>query len=245
VNRIDARAVLVVLVASGFLAACQFPRDPEGTLDRVEGGTLRVGVIEDPPWVDLAGRRPQGVEPELVRQFASSIDADVEWVEGTESELFEALGGFQLDLIVGNLTRSNPYGADAALTRPYTDTEVQVGVPPGSELPDDLGGLEIWVERNSEAAALLKQEEEDAIPLVFDSLRQVDGPALLDTWEIDALGYERTDYILRDDEHAFAVAAGENRFLLELEDYLLDIRQEADELLLEEARREHAAAGFR
>jgi polar amino acid transport system substrate-binding protein len=224
---------LVALVVSG----CQYPRDPEGTLDRVEGGTLRVGVIEDPPWVDLSGREPAGVEPELVRQFAAQLDADIEWVEGTESDLAEALAGFQLDLIVGGLDRGWPYGKELAMTRPYVDTEVQIGVPPGTELPDELGGEEIWVERNSEAAALLKQEEEDAVRVPFDALSEVDGPALLDTWDIDALGYERTDYILRDDEHAMAVAAGENGFLVELENFLLDRGAEADRLLTEEATR--------
>jgi polar amino acid transport system substrate-binding protein len=231
-----ALAVALVLAALIAFGGCQYPRDPEGTLDRVEGGTMRVGVIEDPPWVDLSGREPAGVEPELVRRFAATIDAEIEWVEGTESDLAEALAGFQLDLIIGGLDRGWPYGTELTMTRPYLDTEVQIGVPPGTELPDELGGEEIWVERNSEAAALLKQEEEDAIMVPFDQLSEVDGPALLDTWDIDALGYERTDYILRDHEHAMAVASGENAFLVELENFLLDRGEEAGEMLLEEVR---------
>lgn len=54
------------------LAACQYPRDPEDTLDYVQGDTLRVGVIDDPPWVDLSGKHPSGVEPELLREFAAA-----------------------------------------------------------------------------------------------------------------------------------------------------------------------------
>jgi polar amino acid transport system substrate-binding protein len=221
---------------------CQFPRDPEGTLERVRGDTLRVGVLADPPWVDLSKAPPTGVEADLVREFARSIDADVEWVESPESELFDALRGFQLDLIIGGLTTATPYASEAAITRPYVDTEVEIGIPAGHDLPDDLGGTEIWVERNSAAAALLKQEEEDAIPLVYDHLDQVDGAALLHSWEIEALGYESTDYILRDDEHAFAAPAGENAFLVELEDFLLDRRQRAERLLVDEARHRHKAA---
>jgi polar amino acid transport system substrate-binding protein len=75
---------------------CQFPRDPEGTLERVRGDTLRVGVLADPPWVDLSKAPPTGVEADLVRELARSIDGDVEWVEAPESELFDALRGFQL-----------------------------------------------------------------------------------------------------------------------------------------------------
>jgi polar amino acid transport system substrate-binding protein len=219
------------------IGGCQYPRDPEGTLDRVSGGTLRAGVIEDPPWVDLSGAEPAGVEPELVRQFAAELDAEIEWVEGAESDLVEAMRGFQLDLIIGGLTRSSPYSEHVALSRPYVDTEIQIGVPPGVELPDELGGERIWVERSSEAAALLKQEEEDATPVHFDSLDQVEGIALLDTYEIDAIDYERTDYILRDDEHAIATPMGENAFLVELEHFLLDRGEEAEDLLHEEASR--------
>jgi polar amino acid transport system substrate-binding protein len=242
-RRAGCRAITPVVAAAALLAtsgACQFPRDVEGTLERVEGGTLRVGVIDDPPWTDLSGSQPHGVEPELVRRFAAQIDAEVEWIEGTESDLAEALRGFQLDLIIGGLTRSWPYGAEVAVTRPYVDTEIEIGVAPGTELPDELGGVEVWIEPNSEAAALLKQEEEDAIQVPFDSLEEIDGPALLDSYEIDAIGYERTDYILRDDEHAWATPAGENAFLLEVEHFLLDRGEEAEDLLHEEAERDVA-----
>jgi polar amino acid transport system substrate-binding protein len=63
--------LVAALAIAGAVAGCDFPADPEGTLDRVSGGTMRVGVIEDPPWVILEdGREPAGMEPELVRQFA-------------------------------------------------------------------------------------------------------------------------------------------------------------------------------
>jgi polar amino acid transport system substrate-binding protein len=232
--------IAIVTCALVGLSGCEFPQDVEGTLDRVEGGTLRVGVLDDPPWVDLSGAEPQGVEPELVRQFAEEIDAEIEWVRGPESELAGAMRGFQLDLIIGGLDRQWPYGVEVALTRPYVDTEVEIGVPPGTELPDDLGGVEIWVERNSGPAALLEQEEQDAIPVPFDTLGEVAGPALLDTYELDALGYERTDYILRDEEHAWATPAGENAFLIEVEEFLLDRGEEAEDLLHRETERDIA-----
>ena len=236
----SARRLVVGVLAAVVAGAggCDFPADVEGTLDRVSGGTLRVGVIDDPPWVVLeSGGEPVGVEPELVRQFAETIDAEIEWVEGTESDLAAAMGGFQLDLLIGGLTRDFPYTDDVAMTRPYVDTEIEIGVPPGTELPDELGGERIYVEASSEAAALLREEEDDAEPVLFDSLDEVDGPALLDTYEIDAIGFERTDYILRDDEHAMGVPPGENAFLVELEEFLLDRGEEAEDLLHEEASR--------
>jgi polar amino acid transport system substrate-binding protein len=225
----------LALVLAALAVGCDFPADPEGTLDRVRGGTMSVGVIENPPWVVLdAQGEPSGVEPELVRRFADTIDADIEWVEGPEADLAAAMGGFQLDLLIGGLTRDFPYVKDVAMTRPYVDTEVEIGVPPGEDLPDELGGVEVHVERASEAAALLREEEDDAIPVPFDSLDEVDGIALLDTHDIDAIGYDRTDYILRDHEHAMAVPLGENAFMVELEKFLLDRGEEAEDLLHEE-----------
>ena len=233
-----ARGVVLAILVSVALAGCQFPRDPEGTLNRVEGGTVRVGVVEDEPWVKLPeNEEPAGVEPELIRQFAEELDAEIEWVEGSESELIEAMRGYQLDVLIGGLVSTSPWRKEVALTRPYVDTEIEFGVPPGEEVPGDLSGVEVWVERYSEAASLLEQEEEETDAVYFDEIEQVNGLALLDTYDIDAIGYERTDDILRDDEHVMAVPQGENAFLVELENFLLDRGEEAEALVTEEARR--------
>lgn len=228
-------AAALAVIGCAIAAGCQFPRDPEGTLDRVTDGTMRVGVIDNPPSVRLADGEPSGVEPELVRRFAASLGAEIEWIEGSETELVEAMRGYQLDLLIGGLTNNSLWQREVAVTSPYLDTEVQFAVPPGTELPDDLDGERIWVERNSEAAALLQQEEGGAIPVHFDRLEEIDGPALLDTYDIEAIGYERTDRIQRDDEHAMAVPMGENGFMVELERFLLARGQEAERLLSREA----------
>ena len=50
----------------------------------------------------MAGRRKgRGIEPALVRSFASSISAVPEWVTGSEQELTKALKEGELDLMVG------------------------------------------------------------------------------------------------------------------------------------------------
>ena len=227
--------VAVLGLAAAMAIGCQYPRDPEGTLDRVSGGTMRVGVIDHPPWAEWNGGEPRGVEPRLIREFAGELDAEIEWFDGTEEELVEALRGFQLDVVIGGLTRASPAAMHAALTRPYIDTEIQYAVRPGESLPDDLDGVRVWVEEGSEAAALMRQEEDGAIPVYVDDVTQVESPALLDTYDIEALGFERTDNIKRDDEHAMAVPMGENAFLVELDNFLLDRGAEAEEILAEEA----------
>jgi polar amino acid transport system substrate-binding protein len=228
---------LASLVVIFGLYACQYPRDPEGTFDHVQGGKLRVGVIDNPPWVVLSGKRPRGVEPELLREFAAEHDAEIEWIEGTESELMAALVGFQLDVVVGGLTQTSPWAKEVSMTLPYVDTEIVFAVPPGEDL-DELEGAEIWVEENSEAAALLQQEEQAARPRHYEELSEVDGPALMHSYYIEPLGLERAGQIQKDDDHVMAVPPGENAMLVALGDFLFDRTERAEELLAAEAERE-------
>jgi polar amino acid transport system substrate-binding protein len=138
---------LVILAAAllvPLLAGCglKIPTDPEGTLDRVAGGTLRAGISHNPPWTetgtgtDPAGTDPAdtgtdpagtatdpgGTEAELVRAFAAEHNARIEWVYGGESNLVRKLERGELDLVVGGLTKDSPWSKHAALTQPYLET---------------------------------------------------------------------------------------------------------------------------
>ncbi|GAB5078675.1 transporter substrate-binding domain-containing protein [Arthrobacter sp. AD-310] len=115
-------AALLALTACG-----TYPADPDGTLDRVRGGTLRVGASANGDWVRLpdggAGPdRVEGTEADLVRQFADRMGAEVEWVQGTEHVLAEELKHGALDLVIGGLDDKTPWSTHAGLTRPYTES---------------------------------------------------------------------------------------------------------------------------
>jgi len=60
---------------------------------------------------------------------------------------------------------------------------------------------------------------------------------LADSFELEALGYEPTGDILRDEDHSMGAPPGENAFLIELEKFLLERKDEAATLLTEEASR--------
>lgn len=117
-----------MLVASIFtllVTGCgtPIPADPNGTLESVTGGTLHVGVTDNALWVDvLTGMGPEGVEPDLVRSFANEIDAEIEWSEGSESELVEGLKYGWLDLAIGGFASDTPWTSDTGVTRPYTES---------------------------------------------------------------------------------------------------------------------------
>jgi polar amino acid transport system substrate-binding protein len=221
------------------LCGCEFPRDPEGTLDRVRGGVMRVGVSPAEPFVQLTeGQEPGGVEAELVTRFAESLDARVEWVEGSESDLMAALEGRQLDVVIAGLTRRSEWARSAALTRPYLTTQVVIAAPDedaAAALSEDLGGERIAAEANSPEAAKLEQDT-DAVVVPVEDLVAVDGPAAVPDYLLDDLGLVRTDAELDEHEHAMAVSLGENAFLVALERFLLDREDEAREILEREGR---------
>lgn len=104
------------------------PADPDGTLDSITGGTLRVGVTESGNWVKLTpGDDPAGTEPALVRDFADALNSDIVWVEGSEDELAEALKHGELELAIGGFAEDTPWTTDAGMTRPYTETTDERG----------------------------------------------------------------------------------------------------------------------
>ena len=112
------RSLTVVLTGLVCLG-CDLPRDPEETYERAQGGTIRAGVSENPPWTRLNDGRPAGVEVDLIEDFADQLDAEVEWFPAAESELIESLHEGRLDVVVGGLTDDSPWVAEVALTRPF------------------------------------------------------------------------------------------------------------------------------
>jgi ABC-type amino acid transport substrate-binding protein len=112
-----ARLVFATLVVLNL--GCNLPRDADGTLDRVRGHVLRVGVVEHPPWVVMTGDTPSGIEPELVNRLARELGARPMYRRGSESELLEALERRELDLVLGGLRDDSPWRTRVALTRPY------------------------------------------------------------------------------------------------------------------------------
>ncbi len=121
-------AVAVALVLVAVLAGCgiRIPADPDGALDRVSGGVLRVGASPDSALVSIeasggqaADERIGGAAAELARGFADALDARIDWTVGSEETLVGEMERGELDLIVGGMTGATPWADRVAVTREY------------------------------------------------------------------------------------------------------------------------------
>jgi polar amino acid transport system substrate-binding protein len=227
--------ILALLVAaSGLLLACdRIPADPEGTLDRVSGGTMRVGVTIDDPWVTGESDGFGGIEIQLIEAFAEEIDAEIEYFEGSEEELFAALTVHELDVVIGGFTSQNPHAMEAGMTHPYVTTAVVVGVPEGEDVGDDIAGREVAAERGTETAGLLRKT--DAIVVEVDSIDEAPGAAAVEDYLLDDLSLIDTGIRLSESDHVMVVQTGENDFMTRLESFLLDNSAMVEDLLEEQS----------
>ncbi|WP_043361087.1 transporter substrate-binding domain-containing protein [Microbacterium testaceum] len=125
------RPVIVVVAAlcALLLAGCgiRIPSDPQGTLDRVEGGVLRAGISPNGDFVQVDGAQPSGSEIDALTAFAGSVDAEVEWTVGSEEALVRGLENGDLDVVAGGLTDDTPWTDKAGMTRPYGEVTLDDG----------------------------------------------------------------------------------------------------------------------
>ena len=155
--------IIVLLVTAG----CGWPSDAGGTLVEVEGGVLRVGVTENPPWSVLPGDgEPRGAEVVLVQRLADRLDARVEWYPGSESVLMAALKDRVLALVIGGLTAQAPWTESASFSRPYVTMRTVVAAAPGVPVPADLDGIHVAVEAGTLGVPVIATRV-GALPEVF------------------------------------------------------------------------------
>jgi polar amino acid transport system substrate-binding protein len=231
------KLVLVTLLAALLAAGCQYPRDPDGTLNRVEGGVMRVGVTAADPWVLLEGDEPSGgVEVELARRFARDVGARIEWVHGSEEELVDAAKEGQVDLILAGLTSKSRWKKDVAFTRPYVETRTVVGAPAGASYPDDLAGVPVAVELGTEEEGLLEQRTDARVVAVADLASRRGEPAAVHDYLLDDLDLTDSGTELDTAKHVMAVKLGENAFLVRLERFMLNREDEIRRLVVREGR---------
>jgi polar amino acid transport system substrate-binding protein len=225
--------LMLALIVGIALGACDIPRDPEGTLQRVRGDEMLVGATEADPFVIFENGEPAaGVEVRLVEAMAADFDAEIDWVTGSEEQLLAALEVGELDLVIGGLTSTNPWSANVTFTHPYLTTFTGVGVPEQEQVGEDIAGMKVSAEKGSDIIGLLR--ETDAQVVEVDDIAFADGAAAIENWLFDDLDLYDSDVRLNESDHVMAVPHGENAWLSAVERFLLEREDEIESILEEE-----------
>lgn len=124
--RVRRAATGAVLLLAALLAGCDaYPRDPEGTTERVqESGTLRGGVV-------ATGNGPEDSERQLAERIAAEAGkgAEVELEVGSGETLLRKLNEGELDLVIGYFGDSSPWKSKVAFTKPKGGADAESQVP--------------------------------------------------------------------------------------------------------------------
>jgi len=222
----NASITAVVLLLAG--TGCDLPRDADHTLERIQDGTLRVGVIHHPPWVIDSGSEVKGVEVQLVQAAAADLKTKIAWVSGSESELLSSLHERQLDLVIGGLSRSSPWKHQVAFSRAYYVDSTVVSSPAGVR-QRSLKGDSVAVEAGDPAAGDLRKK--GATPISVAKLAGVQGLVAAPAWQLSRLGRPPSGILLRTEERSMALGPGENAWLSWLERWLYGRQQSVPAML--------------
>jgi polar amino acid transport system substrate-binding protein len=194
---------MFLLLAS---VSCDLRRST-GTLARVRGGTMRVGVVEARPWTTVTAGGAGGIEGALIAETARELRARIEWVRAPESQLLRALELGELDVVIGGLTDEDPWKWRVAFTEPmYTDTIV-VGGPQQTTRLRELAGHTVAVLPGDPAAAYVRRK--GGVPRTITDLAMAPGLVAAPTWHLPSLGLEPTGITLYKARHVIALAPGD------------------------------------
>lgn len=211
--------VAMIGIGSALTACGRYPKDPEGSLKRAKAEKLLVGAINAPPWVVVGENGMTGREVDFVRGFAESLGTRVQWTTGSEEQLMRILQARELHLVVGGITKANPWTKHVGTTNPYYTEKSVVCSREGNKLPANIKGVRVVAELNSSLAADVRRRGGEP----------VSPDAVTDSADFFATELSRAAHFgcgggpllkLATHLHVIAVPKGENALLMAIEGYL-------------------------
>lgn len=110
-------------------AACAFPRDGEGTAERVHHGELRAAFTRRPPDIECDASTPRGPAVDRIAALSRRLNtALIAWC-AAEADIVRGLESFEVDLGVG-FDADTPWKKRVGTTRPDDRNRVLL-TPPG------------------------------------------------------------------------------------------------------------------
>jgi len=214
---------ILISTLAAFLQHIHFPKDAERTLDKVTYGTLLVGFTNAAPWVYPSSTGAQGIEAAIVDSFATTLHAKVEWIEGTEEQLYKALRRGEIDILVGGITDKTPWKEEIGLTKPYIETAVVIAQAASQALNNQhpsVEGQPVAVMKGTDEGYYVRKKK--GRPFYTTQLPVSKMFSVGYDWQVQDWKMQNTGIVLKKESHVIAVPPGENAFLLALDKYLFE-----------------------
>lgn len=109
----------VVIIFLLILTGCNFPKDPENSLEEAIKDSLKVGVVNNPPYAIIENGEAQGTEIDILKSFASANDLQIQFVEGSESILVDKLKKYHLHIVAGGFDKKTIWKKHAGTSATY------------------------------------------------------------------------------------------------------------------------------
>ncbi|UOB19165.1 transporter substrate-binding domain-containing protein [Abyssalbus ytuae] len=106
------------------LTACQVPKDPENSFSSAQKSGLKVGVVNNPPFVLVNNGSYTGPEIKLIKNFAKANKLNIQFYEGSESNLVKDLENYNLHIVAGGFEKNSLWKKRATLSKPYDKKHV-------------------------------------------------------------------------------------------------------------------------
>lgn len=110
---------------------CGIPKDSRDTLETARRLTLKVGVMDNPPYSYFDGDIARGTEVEIIKAFAEKENLEVEYVKGSETDLVSKLEKAEIAILVGGFRKNTIWEEKAGLTSPYDEDKHVILIPKG------------------------------------------------------------------------------------------------------------------
>lgn len=137
---------LILILFVLFCQSCTYPQDPENSFEEAQSNRLLVGLIDNPPFVQVAKDSFSGSEVQKLKNFAKAHNLEIKFIPGTESELVEKLENYELHIVAGGFTRQTIWKQKAGYTTPYDREDHVFLIPKGENRL--LEKLEIFIFKN-------------------------------------------------------------------------------------------------
>ncbi|KTC66628.1 Uncharacterised protein [Legionella adelaidensis] len=123
------RKLSLLFITFFFLSACQFPADPDKTLEKIEMiKKMKVGWCGG-PFDELVLK-----EKDLINALSQTLDATVTWESDLQEVLFEKLEENKLQVVVCRIKENSPWKDKLAFTTPFfihKKEKFVLALPPG------------------------------------------------------------------------------------------------------------------